>query len=339
MKAVTKLESYNEYNLIPKIDDEELKKYLPKNLVPQKIEFILSDANNAIANALRRTITGESPVNILDVQISDIVTNDPFIIQEMIISRIRMIPLLQSCHVNNEFELIVENNSVEDREIKSGEIKYRARNSGEHDKGARKMRDNLGESAPLPFNETFTLFTLHAGNQIKISPIKIITEYGFNEGFGMCALGINAVSWPIDVDINNTPSSLSALKKNCPKKWRVSFITNGIAPGKEIIDLACNEIIKRLYSLLSILFQFTVIDEINTLDVPGESHTIGNLIIRTIYQMEQDNNLDISAYTYSADIFSRGIKFRIKYSGDIIELFENIINYNIEIFKKIRYEI
>jgi len=89
----------------PKAKDPEVRKLLPTVLKPQRYEFTIVGVDNAIANAIRRVLCLELPVKALVCNYEDIETDDAHVIPEVIVKRLRMIPLLQSCPAAATFSL------------------------------------------------------------------------------------------------------------------------------------------------------------------------------------------------------------------------------------------
>jgi hypothetical protein len=151
-------------DMSPKIKDSSLEKFLPKILFPKHMEFQISGVSNAVSNAIRRTIACELLVSGLHAEYESIQTNDMLIIPEMLVKRFRMIPIDQTTPLDAIFELTATNTTDIVRDVKSSEIRIVSPGKGT------KERPQLKK---LPFNETFTLFTLEAGKSIKIENIGI----------------------------------------------------------------------------------------------------------------------------------------------------------------------
>ena len=73
----------------------------PLDLLPirtkHSVDFTVSNASSALANALRRCLIEELPVKALDVDQTSISTNDAFILPDVIQTAINQLPLLQDC--------------------------------------------------------------------------------------------------------------------------------------------------------------------------------------------------------------------------------------------------
>lgn len=304
-----------------KIKDPAFGHLLPKNIFPEHMEFNILNVSNAVSNGIRRTITCELLVNSMICNYEDIETNDMFIIREQIIKRIRTIPVDQKTPLDTMFSLVSSNETAEVRDIKSGEIKIiKSKSSGTH---------------KLPFNETFTLFTLQPGKFIKISNITMNPAFGYNSDDGMHVVAFNAASTALDQEpinayvVNSTgiPSRISN-----PREWKISFNTNGTMPPKQIIFAACDNLISRITSVRELLTNIENNGDEFTLTVVGESDTIGNLFERTICDLYPN----IKAVSYSCSNVDRSLTVRIRTDDDIKNIFDTTIKEIIAIYTKIK---
>lgn len=239
----------------PKAKDPEVRKLLPTVLKPQRYEFTIVGVDNAIANAIRRVLCLELPVKALVCNYEDIETDDAHVIPEVIMKRLRMIPLLQSCPAAATFSLNATA-GADVTDVKTAEIKP-------------------AKGGPM-FNDTITLLSLQPGRSIKIKNIRVQTLPGTGLGDGMHATAFNVVSLPIDID----PAKMSSRVAN-PRDFMIGFNTNGTIDGKVAFKMACENIIGRLDNLIkgASLEVTSNSDEYHVL-IPNETHTIGNLLMR-----------------------------------------------------------
>lgn len=308
-------------DISPKVPDK-YKKLLPSVLHPQHLEMRIDGVSNAVSNALRRTISCELPVLHLSVEYENIITDDRFIIPEMIIKRLRMIPIDQSIPQDTKFRLDITNTTHMVMDVKSSEIVQDIRRPGK---------------SPLKpiraFNETFTLLTLRPGASINIKNIVLATEYGYNSGYGMCALACNVASIALDqVPMNNyTNEGVPAAMSN-PRSWKLSFNTNGSMDAKQIVIAACDNIIMRVNNVHDMLYTVENVGDEYILNIDGETDTIGNLFMRTI----SDLFPDIRAVSYSTASVGRRCTIRIRCEEDINTVYEAAINYIKSVYETIR---
>jgi DNA-directed RNA polymerase subunit L len=307
-------------DLSPKIKNAALEKYMPKTLFPKRMEFQISGVTNAISNAIRRTMCTELLTSGLDVDYRNIVTNDMFIIPEMIISRFRMIPIDQNTPLGAQFELNAINVTDVVRDVKASEIR---------------IVDGGKLVTKLPFNETFTICTLEPGKSIKIEKIGIHQSYGFIEGYGAHVIAVNCASVAIDQkpinmyepESGGIPSSLSN-----PQVWKISFNTNGTMPPKNIVLYACNNIIERVESIRNLLYSIQNNGDEYVLTVDGESDTIGNLFMKTALSLFPD----IRAIVYSTSSVGRILTLRIRCDEDINTIYDKTIRFLTSAFTEIK---
>jgi hypothetical protein len=170
--------------------DKSLHHLIPTRLVPQHCEVIVRGINNAESNAIRRTIGGELLVYSLYCDQSDVTTNDPFVIPELIRKRLFSVPVDQTVDPATVFELEITNNTPAAIDVKTAHMKI-----------------TRGPKAKLPFNETTTLLTLgtitrpeHSGSYtyIKISNVRLVQGFGYLAGHGAQVVAFNMASVSLD---------------------------------------------------------------------------------------------------------------------------------------------
>lgn len=319
-----KVENLKIVDLSPQIKDPALQKYLPTRLFPQHISFELSPVSNAVSNAIRRTVACELLVARMNTGFENLTTTDMFIIPEMVLRRFEMIPIDQKCPRDAKFELIASNNSAIVRDVKASEIRI-VFPGKDH-----KLKD-------LPFNGTFTICTLLPGKSIKVTDIGIRTAFGFVSGAGMYAVAVNAASIaldqkPINLYEPNGDGGIPSRISN-PRKWKISFNANGDMPPKAIVVAACNNIIERVQSVQDLLFSITNNEDEYILVIPGESHTIGNLFMRTI----SDLFPDLHAVVYTPSNIGRTCTIRIRCDEDINTIYNTTIKHLVRLFGDIKH--
>jgi len=314
-----KVSNINVIDLSPSVKDPALAKFISKNLKPERIEFTLGGVNNAIANGIRRTAACELPVKHMICNYEDIKTRDKFIIPEMIIKRLMMIPLSQSCDGSAVFEIDVANNTAAPMDIKTSLVKAVSGYRGK----------------TLPFNETFTLLTLNPGKTLNIKNIRIETHYGFESGFGMCTMAHNASSVSVDqqpINMYDPGAGGIPSRMSNPKVYRISMNSNGAMPARDIIKRTCDNLIERVNIVKDLLSSIEVNADEYVLIIKGESDTIGNLFMRTITDLFPD----IRAVTYLISNFSREATIRVRCDEDINTIFSTSIKHIVRVYTSIR---
>jgi hypothetical protein len=175
---------------------------LPKNLKSQKIQFELHDVHRTIANGIRRTMNSETEVLRMVADPLKVETDDPFISDDFICNRIKMIPIDQSVSVGTIFTLDVVNRTGGPMKVYTKELKSNLRKR--------------------PFNDNNIILKLNKGRFIRITGITTKVSKNYIDGEHSAALCVVAV--PIDVEPVGSPSNTS------PKKYRITFETNGDIP-------------------------------------------------------------------------------------------------------------
>jgi DNA-directed RNA polymerase subunit L len=336
MASTVTVENIHIEDLRPRLKSPVYEKYLPKTLFPERITFDIYPVSNAVANGIRRTADSELLVNALYMDFHDLTTNDVFIIPEMVIARLRMIPLAQSCPIDAVFELTASNETADVRDVKSGEIRI--------------IRPGSKPIKSLPFNETFTLFTLRPGKSIRMSNMGIHQSYAYIPGDGMHAVAVNTRSvaldqTPINIyeklggkaspseDIVNVLASAPIYSSmSNPRKWQLSFTTNGTHHPKKIMVDTCNNIAARLSSVKSLLYTMHSNNDEYLLVIPNESYTIGNLLMRTVLDLYPD----IIFVSFNVGSTERVCSIRIKCNEDINTIYNSTIDHLIELFGEIK---
>lgn len=228
------------------------------NLCPQFpasiTTFLIDNVNAPISNALRRVIANEMVVKCLDCELSDIDTDNEFIIHEMIQLRLRMLPLQQSCKVGAKFTLDVTNKSLELIDVKSKDLK----------------------GPFVAFNQNITLFTLAANKYCKIT-CKVVEAVGYMVGYGGAVMGVNTASIPQSMEDCEQSSSSTNVTK-----WMVKFTNNGTTQPQIIIKEAIQNIINRLRG---ITYDFITEDNTSVLLINNETETIGSMLLKQIIDL------------------------------------------------------
>lgn len=289
----------------------EYKDILPDVNFPQSISFNISGVNNSVSNAIRRTIASELPVKYLEL--NSLITSDEFIVSEMISKRIKMIPIKQDRSINN-LELHAVNTTDHIRDVKTSEFTMN------------------GQAVKDIFNSTFTICTLNPGRELELSNIKIKEDYGYLEDNGMLALGFNTSSITLDevpMNLYTKTGISSSVSKS--KKWKVSFNTNGTMEAKKIVIFACDELIKRVNKVKSLIDNIEQTGNRYKLKIPDESYTIGNLFMRHILELHP--NLQFVVFRVP---FDRECILDIVYNDNIGDLISDACDYIVDIFEKIK---
>ena len=309
------VENFKIKSLKIKEDNPVIRKLLPTVIFPYEASFELKNVNVAIANAIRRTIMGEIPVKSLFFSLDDFETTDPFILYDFVLTRIKNIPIDQSIDINTTYSLNIINKTEDIMEVKSKDLVMSSRYS-KHNKKY--------------FNETFTITTLEPSREIHISKIFVKEDYANNHAGHTVAF--NAISIQTDVEPYNsfTKKGIKSAIAN-PSNFKISFRSNGNMDAKDILKLACKEIINRLDDVRKYIEDIQIREDFVYLQIDKENDTIGNILMKSI----SDDYPDIKAVTYHADPIQKNVILRMRTNNDPKDILENTIEKNINIFKKI----
>lgn len=250
-----------------KIDLSKTKWKQYQSLVPKvlnkKWELTIKDANPAIANAIRRGFISEIPVKHLTISLNnkDIISTDPYIVNEMIRKRLEMIPIDQSIPDDSVFSLKFENLSDNVTDISSDDLKLN------------------GSKTNLVF-PGIQLCDINPGKALILNNITIKTSYGYNNA--RCSIG--RVEYRIDEPHPDESELDKASAVSTPSKFKIILDLPGIYDGKEMFKLVISTLIDRLDAIDLTRNK----DAFGTfsLTIPNESHSIGYLLSRYIYDLE-----------------------------------------------------
>jgi DNA-directed RNA polymerase subunit L len=229
---------------------KELSKFIPTNF-HKKISFELSKTHPGFANGLRRILTNELPMKYLTVSLTDINSDDKYIISENIQRRLEMIPINQEISEETILNIKFENNTDSYINIMSNLLKS----------------NDCGKE--------IILCGLNSQCTLSISNIRVATTKGYNNG--RCSLG------KVCYEIINCDMSLPSLESN-PTDFKISLeILDILGEPIYFIKKALDEIKIRLDN---INFNNSIIEyEIYKLHLFNETHTIARLISRYIFDM------------------------------------------------------
>jgi hypothetical protein len=294
--------------------------HLAPNILDNRCEFRLHGVNNAIAGSLIRTMCGEMSVNYLKCEYDDLETNDIYIIPEMVINRIMMIPINQSIPIGTNYVLSYTNDTPFLATIKTSLIA--ANNNA--------------------FNKNMTICKLNKGKKIKIS-MTVASAFSYIPTFGGLSLAYQGVAIPIDHDgsgkeseegkafkqYENTGIKTSVSK---PTMYDISFKTHIGASCRGLLRNAIGNIIERIRRVRDFIPTRVSIGNKHTYRIIDEGETIGNLFERYLI----DNFPKIGSAMYNMDLDMRIVNIMI-YSNEITDdIMVKTINDLIITFEKIK---
>lgn len=252
-------------------------KHLLPNLTSETISFTLKDTSYAFSNAIRRVAKNEIECKCFQINIYDIVTNDKFLLIDIVKDRIELIPISQSIDMNKTFSLNVSNNTDEPIKIYTKDIKP-------YVKGM--------------FDENIIIAYLMPNTYLKINDIVIEKKSGVENG----KYGLSQVNYK-DIKTNFKKQSL---EQNNITDINMDITTNGNIKIPTLINEISDNLIKRLTLILTNLKEIKTIykpDDVQLVNnndlfvinennmflyyINNETHTIGNLLEHYIYQNEK----------------------------------------------------
>jgi DNA-directed RNA polymerase subunit L len=289
-----------------------------KHLAPQILadccKFTLSGINSAIAGAIIRTMGGELPVSYMEATLE---TNDIYIIPNMVISRIRMIPIMQNIPIGSKYSLNFVNKTQLLEVIKSGEIKP-AKNSNE-----------------IPFNQNITLCKLNSVAEdesdtfIKMN-ITVESNYSYIPGFGGLSHSYLCTALPEE---NYNPIEHTGIKTPVSNSdtFNFQFKTHGTINSRQLLLITFQNIIERVQRIAEFLEMKTVENNIYKYNIIDESVTIGNLFEKLLVFAP-----DVNTITCSCDVDSYNITLTLSTNADPDVIITNGIKSISAVFEKLK---
>lgn len=223
----------------------------------ESIEFDLINSNEAFANGIRRIFNDELLVNVLDVNIYDLKTDDKYILPDNIIERLNLIPVKQDIPKDTLFNINVINNTSDIMKIYTKD-----------------MVNKKKEDKNVYFNTNILICTLKPNHYLYINNIKINSNYGYIDN--KYSMG------SYNYEIINTDFNIPSLNNNITD-FRIELITNG--------NIKLDRLIVLIYDCLHIRLKY-IQDSINNYNINLNSTDI-NKLINDIFIIENNNIYEI----------------------------------------------
>jgi DNA-directed RNA polymerase subunit L len=249
---------------------EEYKAYKPR-MLDQECSFTITGINNAIAGAIIRTIGGELPVKYL--RCDTVETNDRFIIEEQVASRIMSIPIKQSLAEGTKFNLSYTNKSQFLETIKTSHF------------------DGYPATGSVPFNGNITVCKLNKSSakitKDKLNPylnIKAVVASApsYIPTFGCLSLAYQYVALPVENAFDQYAKTGIRTSVSNADTYDIKFYTHGTINPRELLIMTCDNIIKRINRVSDFIPMKSSQYDTHTYTVVDDSETIGNLFMREI---------------------------------------------------------
>lgn len=312
---------------IGKLITREIEIKAPKefaHLLPSRkkesVELRFDGCRSSVVNALRRVIMSEMNIIGLNASNSSFDTNDAYIFEmlEMIIQRVKSIPVDQKTPVGTQFRIDVDNSDKNTNAIVTmGQAKQIS--------GA-KMAD-------LPFEKNIVLLEVQPRRKFKCT--MHVDELYASERTNGCravASGVCSVLANPEDAYNQYTGTGTPVMQSDHRSWLLRFDTNGIMSAKDIITTACNRILRRLHDAHSAAQEkFELINEEHRLTI-SETPTIGELIREKVYF----NQNDVEAVFMNTDDRAGTITIRLKTSVDPAGIVAGAVDLLIEDFNRIK---
>ena len=271
-----------------KLVDIDYKKYLPKKPI-HKVEFELTETNVDFANCVRRFLLDEINVFSMNVDEESIITDDKFILSDLLKKNIELIPFQQEL-TDNEYKKLKM--SIDITNTTEDIITVYSRDISVNLEG--KELDN-----EKYFSTNIPLINLRSNTKLAVNVINITSGYGKQDA-GKFSLLSNLSYEIMDVkpldETKFNKSGNSSLVSN-PKHFKLSYKTHRNIKPKNVMILCCEHITKRMNTILQelnkmnnkILVYFSDLIELETKDqiklyhFKNEYWSIANIISRYCY--------------------------------------------------------
>lgn len=330
--------------------------YVPR-MQEQHCSFIIHGINNAIAGAIIRTIGGEMMVKYLRCDV--VKTNDRFIIDELVVSRIQSIPIKQSLTIGTKFNLNYVNKSQFLETIKTNQF------------------DGYPSTGPVPFNQNITICKINkVGSKDDLSidysninerkntfvkktkaTVKSKKELDDNKselkhetkdafltincvvaqapsyipGFGNLSLSHHCSAIPIEDAFDQYAVTGVRTSISNATSFTIEFDTHGTISPKELLIAACDNIIDRITRVNDFIPMKTSLLDMHTYCIIDESMTIGNLFTREIA-----NDQTIKSISHKMGLDTRVLYIIIASDNNTDPIIINAIKTLIDKFEKIK---
>jgi DNA-directed RNA polymerase subunit L len=271
-----------------KLIDPDYKKFLPKKPI-HKVEFELTDTNVDFANCIRRFLLDEINVFSMNVDDNSIITDDKFILSDVLKKNIEMIPFQQELTENEckklKMTIDITNTSEDIITVYTGDININLEG---------KELDN-----EKYFSTNIPLINLRSNTKLSVDVINIVNGYAKQDAGKFCLL--SNLSYEImDVkpleETKFNKSGSSSLISN-PKHFKISYKTHRNIKSKKVMILCCDQIIERMNEILkelnamnnkmvvhfSDLIELETKDQIKLYHFKNEFWSISNIIARYCY--------------------------------------------------------
>jgi hypothetical protein len=295
----------------------------PRSMLPSSpwynISFDLKNTYSGFANAIRRTLIEEMPVKCISFNEDDMSTNDEFILSDILLKNINLLPINQDIDSNKyltkTISLYKHNDTNKIIDVKASDIQVTTKNtdpeksqqsSNKLNKKAKEKShkyDNAEENDKLIPDANIIIIRLRPNKFVKIP--NIIIEEGLSKNNAAKFSLFDNVSYnildmvPYDIFKHTGTRSISY----DPKEFHISFTTCANISPQLVIELLYKTINDKLtkaknyiseYSITDQTkkyyytegFEVSVMDNIFTYKFHGEYIMLSNIIAQRCYLLD-----------------------------------------------------
>jgi DNA-directed RNA polymerase subunit L len=255
-------------------------KHLLPNINKKTISFTLLNSSCEFANAVRRVITEELDVKILHVDITNIHVDDKEILSDVIKDRIEYIPINQNINDTYKFKLNNKNNTLNIQNIYTKDL----------------LLLNGNDDISKLFNTNVKICDLNSNKYITINDITITKNKGYyNAKHALCTVKYKIINTDFKIPtLNNDNTDFEFAITTNANIEPLNIIKNVVLNLEQRLDLIKINITN--YNKINnptdlALIESTDLYIIKNYDIYSyyineESHTIGGLISKYIYNLE-----------------------------------------------------
>lgn len=258
-----------------KIISENL--HLLPNFKHSTLSFNIYNTRCSFVNALRRCIQDEILTHSLYFDITDIKSDDKFILNDFISKRTESISLLQSIDPDTKFSLSVKNTTSQIISINTNMI----------------MNDNTNDKT-IYFNQNIKLCELRPNSYLNIKNIHIKSEIGIIDN-------VYSIGRPSYEIINFDMNKHQSLNSD-PTDFTFYMYNNGNISSFDILTLCITTLDDRLTNIINLVSVYDdnlINDEliinktklITSYYIKNEYHTLGNIIVDYMFELDTSTQL------------------------------------------------
>jgi hypothetical protein len=273
----------------------------PRSLLPStswhKVSFHLKNTYTGFANAIRRVLIEEILVKCMTLQEKDLITDDEFILSDIVLKNINLVPIDQIVGLNDYADKTIfidkYNNTNNVINVKASDIKIISKSNIKSSK-------ELSIKQLIP-DSNITIFTLRPGKNVKI--LNITLEEGYAKDDASKFSLLDNVSYdildmiPYDIFKHTGTRSI----EYDPKEFSLSFTTCGNITPTMVVDKLYKTLFTKLTTTKDLLleykkngitekiidkFELSVLEDVYTYKFIGEYVTLTNMLAQRCYLLD-----------------------------------------------------